>query len=250
MMAAPKAGRQTFKMDVRDYNKMLGQLAAECKKHGFSTADVIKGECATVTASAAELTQRASAADIDKRYTLKRVPKSGKNKGKNPNTSDKLIPFVKMNGKFYSTRRKYPAHIFQEMQKKLDFYKKRAKTRIYSAKAVWLVVCKKARCFTGRFKQGAQLLKAISAQGGKYKTNQTNDGDQRGSGNGFSIKLYTENTCLLNKNAKGNFAIASAMARRGRYFEMNMEKGAFKTAKRIAGRYPGIVLKGRKGAPV
>ena len=249
-MAGPPKGRQTFKMDVKDFNRFLGEMHRAASKNGFSTKDVIRGEAAAVLASASELTDKASTQDINERYTLKRKPKSGKNKGKNPNTGPKLIPFVKLDGKWYSTQRYYPAAIFSRMQKRLNFYKKRAISRVYSAKAVWLVIAQKTGVFTGRFKSGARLMKAISAQGGQYAANSVNHGLATGSGRGYTIRLYTENTVLLNKAAKGNFAIASAMARRARYFEANMEKGVFKTADRIMKRYPGIAGKSLKGAPV
>ena len=68
------------------------RLADEAGKNGFSTKEIIEGEAATTLASAADLTEKANTKDIDKRYSLKRVPKSGKNKGKNPNTDPGLIP--------------------------------------------------------------------------------------------------------------------------------------------------------------
>ena len=96
-------GFRDVKWDVKDFNKMLDQLAGEAGKNGFSTKEIIEGEAATTLASAADLTEKADSKEIDKRYSLKRVPKSGKNKGKNPNTDPALIPFVKVNGKWYST---------------------------------------------------------------------------------------------------------------------------------------------------
>ena len=240
-------GFRDVKWDVKDFNKMLDQLADEAGKNGFSTKEIIEGEAATTLASAADLTEKADTKDIDKRYSLKRVPKSGKNKGKNPNTDPGLIPFVKVNGKWYSTQNRYPTPIFVSIQKKLNYYKQRAKKRIYSAKAVWLETAREARVFTGRFKSGNKLDGAISAQGGGYDA--ANSGRRSGGGRSFTITIKSSNTVLLNRHAKGDFAIRSAMARRQRYFETNMEKGAFKTTERVARAYPGIVLKGRRGAP-
>ena len=236
-----------LKWDVRDFNQMLDQLADEAGKNGFSTKEIIEGEAATTLASAADLTEKADTKSIDTRYSLRRVPKSGKNAGINPNTSSDLIPFVKVNGKWYSTQNRYPTPVFSQIQKKLNYYKQRAKKRIYSAKAVWLLTAREAGVFTGRFKSGSKLDGAIAAQKGGYDP--ANSGRRSGGGRSFTITIKSSNTVLLNRHAKGDFAIRSAMARRQRYFETNMEKGAMKTADRIAKAYPGVVLKGRRGAP-
>lgn len=236
-----------LKWDVSDFNQMLDQLADEAGKNGFSTKEIIEGEAATTLASAADLTEKADSKQIDKRYSLRRVPKSGKNAGINPNTDPGLIPFVKVNGKWYSTQNRYPTPVFSQIQKKLNYYKQRAKKRIYSAKAVWLLTAREAGVFTGRFKSGTKLDAAIAAQKGGYDP--ANSGRRSGGGRSFTITIKSSNTVLLNRHAKGDFAIRSAMARRQRYFETNMEKGAMKTADRIAKAYPGVVLKGRRGAP-
>lgn len=256
-MAAP-----TFKVHVSEFNKYLGDLAHEMK--GQTTKDIVKGEAATVLAAAADLTEKGDRAQIEERYTInaKAKTKGGKGKKRNKNgtfargptrgsrtpQSDGLIPFIKVNGKWYNTRRYYPTPIFSAIKKKLKFYKDRAKKRIYSAKAVWLVTCRKAGLFTGRFKSGTSLNRAISAQGGQYEN--VNDGKQQRSTFGkFQVRIDSSNTVLLNKNARGAFAIRSAMARRERAFEEAMARGAFKNAERAARQYPGIMLKGRRGAP-
>jgi hypothetical protein len=256
-MAAP-----TFKVHVSEFNKYLGDLAHEMK--GKTNKDIVKGEAATVLAAAADLTEKGDAAQIKERYTInkKAKPPKGKKKKRNKNgtfargptrgsrtpQSEGLIPFVKVNGKWYNTRRFYPTPIFKAIEKKLKFYKERATKRIYSAKAVWLVTCRKAGLFTGRFKSGTSLNRAISAQGGKYEN--VNDGKQQRSTFGkFQVRIDTSNTVLLNKNARGSFAIRSAMARRERAFEVAMAHGAFKSAARAARQYPGIHLKRARGAP-
>jgi hypothetical protein len=249
-MAGGPGGGRDIGVDVRDYNRFMGDLVAAAKKNGFGTKQIIRGEAATTLATAADMTNKASTKDIDERYTLKRRPASGANKGVNPNTGGKLIPFVKLNGKWYKTTNYYGPAIFKQIQKRLQFYKKRAKERVWSAKAVWLVVARKAGLFTGRFKSGTSLNKAISAQGGEYETNSTNTGQEITVGLGkYAIKLHTANYVLLNKNARGDFAIRSAMARRANNFEQAMARGCFKSAEKVARQYPGIVMKERANAP-
>ena len=202
-------------------------------------SDVVRSEAASILGSASKLTNKAKAGDINKRYTIKRSTKKSRKSG--PVVQNKeLVPFVILRGKKYHTSNYYPTAIWQEIKKKLDFYKKRGKARIYSGKATWLLMARKAKLNTSRFPAKGGLEKAISAQGGGYARNTTENGTQIKKLFRFRIKIYNNAVCALNKAARGHFAIKSAMGRREKFFATNMKKGTFNQFDKIAKAYPGI----------
>lgn len=260
-------------MRVKEFNQALGMIARSMKMVNprATIPKVIKGEAASVLASASEQTNRANQTDINTRYqinskTKKHNPegyerKRGKGgrfkkqrpvKGSRVPQNSNIIPFVYLptkDGKKYYTRNWYPKPIFDKIKKKMAYYKARAKKRTDSAKAVWLVMARKANLFTGRFKRGVSLNKAIAAQGGRYATNSTNNGRQRGMGFMFNVRVDSTNTVLLNKNARGSHAIRSAMARRQKFYETAMQRGGIKTAAQAVRMFPGVYARSLRGAP-
>tara|TARA_R100001244_G_scaffold35015_1_gene32225 strand:+ start:29 stop:733 length:705 start_codon:yes stop_codon:yes gene_type:complete len=228
----------TNRFHVREFNNYLGELHASLGK-GVAASDVVKSEAAAILVSAAKKTKRGNKADIQSRYTIKRSTKKSRKTGpiaQNPN----LVPFVVMKGKKYHTSNYYPKPVWNEMKKKLDFYKKRAKSRVFSSKATWLLMARKARLNTQRFQSKASLEKAISAQAGSFKKNSTENGTRIPSMFKFRIKIYNNSVAALNKSARGHFAIKSAMGGRSEFFKTNMKMGVFKKAARIGKKYPGV----------
>lgn len=238
-MIRPLVEMVTNRFHVREFNNYLGELHAAMGK-GVDAADVVKHEAAMILARASELTNRAKMPDIQKRYTIKRSSKKNKQGGSRVVQNPDLVPFVMMRGKKYSTSNYYPGPIWKEMQKKLEFYMKRAKKRVFSAKATWYLMAKKARLSTKKFKSKESLQKAINAQSGSFKKNTTENGTRIPSMFKFQIKIFNNSTAALNKNARGHFAIKSAMGGRQGFFKQNMKMGVFKKAARIGKKYPGV----------
>ena len=231
----------TNRIHVREFNNYLGELSRSMGK-GVAASEVVKSEAAAILVRASTLTKRANKQDIQSRYTIKRSTKQSRKTGpieQNPN----LVPFVTMRGKKYHTSNYYPKPIWDEMKKKLDFYKKRAKARVFSGKATWLLMARKARLNTQKFKSKASLDKAISAQGGRFAKNTTENGTQIPSMFKFRIRIFNDSVASLNKNARGHFAIKSAMGGRQGFFRQNMKMGVFKSAARIGKKYPGVMVR-------
>lgn len=226
---------------VREFNNYLGELHASLGK-GVAAADVVKGEALAILISASKKTERANARDLEKRYTIKRSSKLNKKGGSRVVQDPDLVPFVVMRGKRYHTSNYYPKPIWNEMKKKLAFYMKRAKGRIWSAKATWMLMARKARLSTKKFASREKLARAIRLQADSFRRNSTENGTQLPSMFKFRIKIYNNSVAALNKSARGHFAIRSAMGGREAFFKTNMKFGVFKKAKRIAKKYPGIFV--------
>jgi len=234
----PFSEMMTNRIHVREFNNYLGELSRSMGK-GVAASEVVKSEAAAILVRASTLTKRANKQDIQSRYTIKRSTKQSRKTGpieQNPN----LVPFVFMRGKKYSTSNYYPKPVWDEMKKKLDFYKKRAKLRVFSGKAVWLIMARKARLNSSRFKSKASLDKAIASQATSFYKNTTENGRQLHRFHKFQIHIYNNSVACLNKNARGHFAIKSAMGGRQAYFQTNMKMGVFKSAARIGKKYPGV----------
>ena len=232
----------TNRIHVREFNNYLGELHAAMGKN-VAASDVIKHEAAAILVRASELTNRAKMPDIEKRYTILRSSKKNKQGGKRVIQDPALVPFVMMRGKKYSTANYYKPSIWSQMKKKLEFYKKRSKKRVYSAKATWLLMAKKARLNLSKFPARASLNKAIRAQSGNFKKNTTENGTQIPSMYKFRIKIFNNSIAALNKNARGHFAIKSAMGGRQGFFKQNMKMGVFKKARTIGRKYPGVKVR-------
>ena len=231
----------TNRIHVREFNNYLGELSRSMGK-GVAASEVVKSEAAAILVRASTLTKRADKKDIQTRYTIKRSTKKSRKAGpieQNPN----LVPFVTMRGKRYHTSNYYPKPIWDEMKKKLDFYKKRAKARVFSGKATWLLMAQKSRLSTKKFKSKASLEKAIAFQARSFRKNSTENGTQLPSMFKFRIKIYNDSIAALNKNARGHFAIKSAMGGRQKFFQTNMKMGVFKSAARIGKKYPGVKVR-------
>jgi hypothetical protein len=223
---------------VDEFNAYLQTLSRQLG-YGISLNKVIKSEASKVLAKTSEKTKKAKASAINKRYTIASSTKTTRKKG--PRTQSKeLIPYVHIRGKKYSTRGYYSTPLWQEIKAKLLFYKERAKSRIYSGKATWLLVARKARLSTKRFPAINNLQAAISSQGGSYASNQTENGTQNKVPFRFNVKIVNGARCALNKSARGVWALKSAMAGRMGYFRRNMRQGVFNSAGDIARAYPGI----------
>tara|TARA_R110000824_G_scaffold203371_7_gene387840 strand:- start:400 stop:1110 length:711 start_codon:yes stop_codon:yes gene_type:complete len=229
----------TNRFHVREFNNYLGELHAAMGK-GVDAADVVKHEASMILARASELTERAKMPDIEKRYTIKRSSKKNKQGGSRVVQNPEAVPFITMRGKKYSTSNYYPKKIWNEMQKKLEFYKKRAKARVFSGKASWLLMAKKARLSTKKFKSKESLNKAIRTQAAGFKKNSTENGTRIPGMFKFRIRIFNNSVAALNKSARGHFAIKSAMGGRQGFFRNNMKMGVFKKAKRIGKKYPGV----------
>ena len=229
----------TNRIHVREFNNYLGELHAAMGKN-VDASQIVKSEAAAILVEASKKTDRAKMPDIEKRYTVLRSSKKNKQGGSRVVQDPKVVPFVMMRGKKYSTKNYYPEPIWKEMQKKLEFYKKRSKARVYSAKATWLLMAKKARLPLNKFQARESLNKAIRTQSANFKKNSTENGTQLKGAFKFRIKIFNNSIAALNKNARGHFAIKSAMGGRQGFFKNNMKMGVFKKAKRIGRKYPGV----------
>jgi len=232
------------RIHVREFNNYLGDLHRSLPAW-VKKSDVVKGEAEAILVMASKKTERANISDLTKRYTIKRSTKKSRKSGpiqQDPN----LVPFVTMRGKKYSTKNYYPEPVWKEMKKKLEFYKKRAKSRVYSAKATWFLMAQKARLSTKKFKSRDKLIGAIRNQAASFKKNSTENGQQLRSLNRFRIKIFNNSVAALNKSARGHFAIKSAMGGREKFYKTNMLMGVFKKAQRSAKKYPGVMVSMRR----
>lgn len=250
----------TFKTHVEDFDNYLLALKKELGM-GISWERLIKGEAGAILAKAAERTKRAKATSIRKKYTIKarskksmpeghkqkkdakgRFKKSGRVKGSKTPQNEELVPYVKMNGKNYRTDYYYPEPIWQKMKGELEKKREKKLKRIWSGKATWLLIAIKAGVNTNQFQSISSMRKAINAQGGSYASNEVENGKPIKKTFSYAIQVDNSATCCINKNARGDFALRSAMAGRAGYMRQNLRHGAFDKAKDIAEKYPGIMV--------
>ena len=250
----------TNRIHVREFNNYLGELSRSMGK-GVAASEVIKSEASAILVRASKITKRANKSKIGQRYTIKardkssmpkgherkrvkgRFAKEGRIKGSKTPQDPELVPFVFMRGKKYSTSNFYPEPIWKEIKSKLAYYKKRAKARVFSGKASWLLVARKARLNTQKFASKASLEKAISSQAERFRRDSTEYGKPLPSMFKFRLKIFNNSTATLNKSARGHFAIKSAMGGRQGFFRQNMKMGVFKSAARIGKKYPGVKVR-------
>ena len=233
-------GASVNRIAVREFNDYLLALSRTLGP-GVRFKTIIRSEASSVLSKTSEKTKKAKASKINKRYTIKSSTRTTRKTGPRAQ-NEELIPFVHLRGKKYSTKNYYPPALWQEIKKKLLFYKQRAKSRIYSGKATWLLVARKANLKTNRFPARNNLDKAISAQGGGYAHNSTENGKQFNVPFKFRVKIFNGAVCALNKSARGVWALKSAMGGRAGYYRRNMRTGAFNTARDVAAAYPGIFV--------
>ena len=143
-------------------------------------------------------------------------------------------------GKKYYTKNFYPDKVYDRLKGRLKFFKERAKNRAFSGKATWLLIATKAGVSTKKFKSRSRLMRAISAQGGSFRSNQVENGTQIKKVVSFAIRVDNSANCCLNPSARGSFALRSAMAGRAGFMKRNMKHGVFKKASAIAKKYPGV----------
>ena len=252
--------KPTFKNHVKEFDDYL--MALKEQMGPFITWEkIIKNEAAAILATAATRTKRGKASLIRKKFTIKsrgkknmpeghkqakdnkgKFKKSGRVKGSKTPQNDELIPFVKMNGKDYYTRNYYPEPIWKKLKDEIEKKREKKLKRIWSGKATWLLVAIKAGVRTNKFKGQASMRKAISAQGGSYKSNQVENGKPIKKVFKYSIEVSNGAHCAINKNARGDHALRSAMAGRGGYFRRNLRKGVFDKAKTLMAKYPGVAV--------
>ena len=234
-------GPRVSRLDTSDFNRYLRSLSASLGP-GVRFSTIIKAEAAAILAKAADKTKRAKASKINKRYTILGSTKTSRKKG--PRTQNpELIPYVRLRGKKFPTSGMYyPNATYQEIKKKLLFFKDRAKSRMYSGKATWLLIAKKGRLNTRRFPARSKMDQAVAAQAGIYSQNSVENGTQRKIPFKFSFKIFNGARCALNRSAGGIKALKSAMGGRMGYYRRNMRTGAFNTASDVARAYPGVYV--------
>ena len=164
-------GASVNRIAVREFNDYLLALSRTLGP-GVRFKTIIRSEASSVLSKTSEKTKKAKASKINKRYTIKSSTRTTRKTGPRAQ-NEELIPFVHLRGKKYSTKNYYPPALWQEIKKKLLFYKQRAKSRIYSGKATWLLVARKANLKTNRFPaRGVWALKsAMGGRAGYYRRN-------------------------------------------------------------------------------
>tara|TARA_R110000751_G_scaffold36683_4_gene89481 strand:- start:1352 stop:2125 length:774 start_codon:yes stop_codon:yes gene_type:complete len=253
--------KPTFKNHVKEFDDYL--MALKKQMGPFVTWEkLIKNEAAAILASAAKKTKKGKAGLIRKKYTIKqrgkknmpegakqkkdkkgKFKKTGRTKGSKTPQNDELIPFVKMNGRDYYTRNYYPEPVWEKLKTEVKKQREKKLARIWSGKATWLLVAIKAGVRTTKFEGQASMRKAISAQGGSYASNEVENGKPIKKVFKYSIEVFNGAHCAINKNARGSWALRSAMAGREGYFKRNLKHGVFNKAKQMMAKYPGIALK-------
>ena len=250
-----------FKMEVREFNQYLGELAKEAK--GATFRQVIQGEAGSILGMAAQKTGVAKIKDINRRYKIvsrqrKHMPehmrtrkrdksgqwtkKPGQVTGSRVPQDPKLIKVIKIDGKNYFTKNYYPDRIFKKMKAALKERLAEAKKRRMSGRATWYLIAKKCGAPTRTFKTLAGIQKAIRAQSQNYKSDQVENGTEINKTFSYSIKIFNGANCCLNKSARGSFAIRSAMAGRPKQFKGNVRRKVFDDAKKRAKQYPNIYV--------
>ena len=253
--------KPTFKNHVKEFDDYL--LALKKQMGMFVTWEkIIKSEAASILAKAAEKTKKGKASLIRKKFTIKargkknmpeahkqkkdkkgKFKKSGRTKGSKTPQNDELVPFVKMNGRDYWTKNYYPEPVWEKLKAEIKKKRIRKLARVWSGKATWLLIAIKAGVPTNKFEGQASMRKAISAQGGSYKRNEVENGTPIKKVFKYSIKVFNGAHCAINKNARGDFALRSAMSGREGYFKRNLKNGAFDSAKKLIAKYPGVAVK-------
>ena len=249
-----RGGAGEWALDTTKFNKMLGELAKKFTPP-LTLKEALEAEVLSILQSAARKTKRVNINKLKARY--------------NPNHA-KYIRMVRVDGKLYSTTRRYSDSSLQNrVNKQIAFYKERAFDRIGLSKAIFYALAKDSLNLPGydrnwgadsKYIKKAYMVqkragKGRGASGNKGKnapsrftrsstTNwlRTQKGwkEERGTDE-FIIKISLSGTLnTLNPFAKGVAATQSAINGRLALFRKSIKKGFFDDIKRNTRNYPNV----------
>ena len=244
-------GEGQWDLDTSKFDKMIKKLMSE-HRPPLSFKDTLDSEALRVLQSAATKTKRSNINRIKGRY--------------NP-AKPTYIPFVRVDGKLYHTRNNYNHALWNRIQKRLEFYKKRALDRVGLSKSIFYAIAKDSLKLPGYafnwgadskyIKRGYMIQKRAGKGSGGAKTDSKGssrkgapsvswDKSQKGSKgidpSNYVIKFEANTLNTLNPFAKGVAAIQSAINGRVSLFNRAVKKKWFDDLKKLERNYPGIYV--------
>ena len=150
---------------------------------------------------------------------------------------------------------KYSDAMWGQLQARLKMNRKRAETRVGLSKAVYYRVAAdmKLRGYSSGWGKDEAFIKTSYLQSGGmgkpaksgpvWGTRKIATSSKKLRGKHPTMMFTITSTNTINPFTGGATAVKRAVAARGKYFEIAMEKGAFDTAKKTAKFYPNIKVK-------
>ena len=248
-----------FKIESRGFDEAIGALA---RITGFSQADIIKAECRAVLGKTMETTKKADKKKIVSKYTYK---------GEGESAPPAVVKYVRIDGKLHQVRKikkkgvwmqdnrrtrqgkwkYYPNRInplYKEMMKVLKDQKKYALSQLGQSKATFIHMAEKLKIkdtTAEKSKFGGvrvpayvnQLTSKLSTKlRSLIKTHESTKGKM------FGVTMVhngrVANSTLASGGAGGRSAFFKAFYGRQAFYEKNIDKGVFKSMKKILQKYP------------
>ena len=199
---------------TRNFGRMLDELAAIDPRLEFR--DVVVAEAVAVVNSAMSGTKAATVASIRRGWESKK--------------------FTTFNGKVYYLPNRYPDELWRRLwNSRIASLQTKLAARGLS-KSSWHFL---AQLLGGPSKAPGYVV-ASNYRGHQFPQNA--DRDERGSpGRDYTLQIL--NSSPIVQAAGGRDALIRAMLGRIRYFEINMERRAFRSVESRARKYPGIFVR-------
>jgi len=244
-----------FKIESREFDEAIGALA---RITGFSQADIIKAECRAILGKTMETTKKADKKKIVSKYTYK---------GEGENAHPAVAKYIKIDGKLVKVRSVKKKGLWAKTKKgKWKFYKNRinplykkliarmkeqkeyALSQLGQSKATFIYMAERLKikdATAEKSKFGGvrvpafvnQLTTKLSIKlRGLIKTHEST------RGNNYGVTMVhngrVANSSLAMGGAGGRSAFFKAFYGRQAFYEKNIDKGVFKSMKKILQKYP------------
>ena len=254
-----------FKIESREFDEAIGALA---RITGFSQADIIKAECRAVLGKTMETTKKADKKKIVSKYTYKATqPTAGMGWKKDASVHPAIVKYIRIDGILYQVRKVkkrgvwatlkngkskyYPNRInpiFKKMIRALSDQKKYALSQLGQSKATFIYMAEKLKIKDTTAEKskfgGVRVPAYVNQLTSKLSTKlrsliKTHESTK---GNNFGVTMVhngrVANSTLASGGAGGRSAFFKAFYGRQAYYEKNIDKGVFKSMKKILQKYP------------
>lgn len=244
-----------FKIESREFDEAIGALA---RITGFSQADIIKAECRAVLGKAMEFTKKADKKKIVSKYTYK---------GEGKSAPPAVVKYVRIDGKLHQVRKIKKKGVFAQLKNgKWKFYPNRinpiykkmmtalkeqksyALSQLGQSKATFIYMAEKLKIkdtTAEKSKFGGvrvpafvnQLTSKLSTKlRSLIKTHESRKGKM------FGVTMVhngrVANSTLASGGAGGRSAFFKAFYGRQAFYAKNIDKGVFKSMKKVLQKYP------------
>lgn len=248
-----------LKIDSREFDEAIGQLA---RITGFSQADIVKAECRAILGKTMENTRKADKKKIVSKYTYK---------GEGENAPDAVAKYIKVDGKLIKVRsvkkkgvwvednrrtrqgkwKYYPNRInplYKKLIKRMKEQKQYALSQIGQSKATFIYMAERLKIKDSTAEKskfgGVRVPAFVNQLTGKLSIKlrgliKTHESTR---GNNYGVTMVhngrVANSRVSSGGAGGRSAFFKAFYGRQAFYKENIDKGVFKSMKKILRKYP------------